>query len=76
MFGLGAFAPLEGENEVSWNWRSQTLETSRGGASCPTASSLSYPDFRFPPLVISNDLDKLSQRNNFLPLKGGEGILL
>ncbi len=69
------FSPLEGENVVSWNWRSQALETSRGGNTCLASFSIFGFEIQFPPLVISNDLDKLSQRNNFLPLKGGEGVL-
>ena len=73
MANLVFFSPLEGENEVSWNWRSQTLETSRGGITCPASFSVFGFEIQFPPLVISKCLAKLNPRNNFLPLKGGEG---
>lgn len=60
MVSVMPFAPLVGENDVSWNWlerrESQTLETSRGGNTYPPSGSARAFYIQYPPHVISNDL--------------------
>ena len=70
-----SISPLEGEKEISWNWRKPSLGNSKRGGKTFLTTCVSNSYALFPPLMISKDLAKLSPRNHFLPLKGGEGFL-